>query len=58
MVATTEFKVAASSQARSLGFEPHIVWVEHPIQNRTADELRDIAYDAFTPIMKTLQSGA
>ncbi len=58
MVATTEFKVAAESQSKSLGFEPHIVWVEHPIQNRTADELRDIAYDAFTPIMETLRDGA
>ena len=58
MVATTEFKVAAESQAKSLGFEPHIIWVEHPIQNRTKDELRDIAYDAFTPIMETLRGNA
>ena len=57
MVATTEFKVAASSQAKSLGFEPHIIWVDHPIQNRTAEELRDIAYDAFAPIMDTLRDG-
>ena len=54
MVATTEFKVAAASQSKSLGFEPHIIWVDHPIQNRTANELRDIAYDAFTPILATL----
>ena len=42
MVATTEFTVAAASQAKSLGFHPNVVWVEHPIQNRTKEEL--IAY--------------
>ena len=54
MVATTEFNPAAAAQSRSLGFEPEIIWVEHPIQNRSKDELQEIAYDAFTPIFKTL----
>lgn len=58
MVATKEFTVAAASQAQSLGFEPHIVWVEHPIQNRTMEELRDIADKAFTPILATLKGNA
>jgi hypothetical protein len=58
MVATTEFKPAAAAQSKSLGFEPEIIWVEHPIQNRTADELRDIAYDAFTPILNSLKGAA
>ena len=58
MVATKEFTVAAASQSKSLGFKPHIVWVEHPIQNRTKQELRDIADSAFTPILATLKGNA
>ena len=42
MVATTEFKPAAAAQSKSLGFEPEIIWVDHPIQNRTEDELKEI----------------
>ncbi|MDB3953914.1 hypothetical protein N9452_08535 [Alphaproteobacteria bacterium] len=56
MVATTEFKPAAAAQSKSLGFEPEIIWVDHPIQNRTEDELKEIAYDAFPTIIKTLKS--
>lgn len=58
MVATTEFKPAAAAQSKSLGFEPEIIWVEHPIQNRSENELRDIAYDAFLPILNTLKGNA
>ncbi|MDH3700163.1 MAG: hypothetical protein OEU46_02525 [Alphaproteobacteria bacterium] len=58
MVATTEFTVAAASQAKSLGFHPNIVWVEHPIQNRTKEELIAIADTAFTPILATLSGNA
>ena len=58
MVATTEFQPAAAAQSKSLGFEPHIIWVEHPIQNRSKDELRDIAYQAFDPIFDTLKGSA
>ena len=54
MVASEEFKQAANAQAKSLGFEPAIVWVPHPIQNRSMDELAGIARDAFGPIMDQL----
>jgi len=54
MVATKEFKQAAAAQALSLGFEPNIIWVEHPIQNRTEAELRMIADKAFTGIQQQL----
>ncbi len=43
LVATTEFKDAAVAQSRTLGFEPAVWWVEHPIQNRTAEELEALA---------------
>ena len=55
MVATKEFKPAAAAQSNSLGFDPNIIWVEHPIQNRTEDELRAIADGAFEPILELLK---
>jgi hypothetical protein len=54
IVATTEFKEAAAAQANALGFEPAIVWVPHPIQNRSKDELKRIAEEALAPILAML----
>ena len=42
-IATEAFKPAAAAPARALGIDPAIVWVPHPIQNRTAKELEAIA---------------
>jgi hypothetical protein len=58
MVATEHFKDAAKAQSSSIGFEPAIVWVPHPIQNRSADELKAIAEQALAPILATLTKGA
>ena len=58
MVATEHFKDAAGAQSSSLGFEPAIVWVPHPIQNRSADELKAIAEQALGPILATLTANA
>lgn len=57
-VVTTEFRDAAAAQWRSLGFEPAIVWVPHPIQNRTAEELERIADDAIADILSALGTPA
>ena len=54
MVATTAFQDAAKAQGEALGFEPAIVWVAHPIQNRGAEELRAIAEAAIAPILARL----
>ncbi len=43
MVASAEFVEAAQTQADALGAEPKRVFVEHPIQDRTDDEMRAIA---------------
>ena len=51
MIATTEFEDAANTQAKSIGFMPGIVYVPHPIQNRTEDELKNIAAEAIQPIL-------
>lgn len=54
MLATTEFEDAAKTQARSIGFMPAIVYVEHPIQNRTKEELAAIAEEAIEPILANI----
>ena len=53
-VATTEFREAAASQARSIGFEPAMVWTPHPIQNRTEAELRRLAEDSLEAILAAI----
>ena len=42
-VASTAFIDAAAAQSVALGFEPAAVFVPHPIQDRTDDEVRAIA---------------
>ena len=42
-VATTEFVEAAAVQSEALGFDPAYIWVPHPIQDRTDDELQALA---------------
>ncbi len=51
VVATTAFVQAADAQSKSLGHEPTIVWVPHPIQDRTDEELRALADRAFDEIV-------
>ena len=46
-VVTTEFRDAIAVQSRALGFDPAIVYVPHPIQNRTAAELAALADGAI-----------
>lgn len=53
-VVTTGFTDAVAAQSKALGFEPAILYVPHPIQNRTADELKKIADDAVEPALRML----
>ncbi len=46
-VATVEFSDGAAGQARSLGANLASVFIEHPIQDRTDDEMLVIADKAF-----------
>jgi alkanesulfonate monooxygenase SsuD/methylene tetrahydromethanopterin reductase-like flavin-dependent oxidoreductase (luciferase family) len=50
-VASTEFLDAATAQARALGADPASVFVAHPIQDRTDEELRDLADAAVDEIL-------
>jgi hypothetical protein len=53
-VVTEGFTDAVASQSQALGFEPAVVFVPHPIQNRTAAELDQLADDAVESALKLL----
>jgi hypothetical protein len=53
-VATTEFTVAAAAQSQALGYDPAVVFVAHPIQDRTHDEIRALAEGALGEILANL----
>jgi len=53
-VATVEFADGAATQSRGLGADPAAVFVEHPIQDRTDDEMRAIADRAVDEITAAL----
>ena len=56
-VATTEFVEAAEAQAQALGF-PSVarVFVPHPVQDRTDDEVRAYADAAYPRVVTALTS--
>ncbi len=56
-VASSEFINAASSQAEALGF-PDVarVFVGHPIQDRTDEEMRQLAELSFPEILRKITS--
>lgn len=55
-VVTAEFKDAIAAQSRALGFDPAIIYVPHPIQNRTAAELAALADGAIESALARLQT--
>ncbi len=57
-VASAEFVTAADTQATSLGF-PTVarVFTPHPIQDRTDDEMRAYADEAYDAIVAAITSG-
>ena len=55
-VVTTEFVDGVTAQSDSLGFEPAVVYVPHPIQNRTTAEIEAIADQVFEKVREKLIS--
>lgn len=53
-VASSEFVEAAAMQSKSLGYDPAMVFVAHPIQDRSDDELRALADAALEEILRRL----
>jgi len=56
-VASTEFIEAAQAQSAGLGFEPAAVFVPHPIQDRTDEEMRTLADASFDAILRSVRAG-
>ena len=57
-IASSEFRQAAAAQNRSLGYDPAVIFVSHPIQDRTDEEMRTLADDAFASIINALHQPA
>ena len=53
-VATTEFIDAAAAQSKALGTDPAYVFVPHPVQDRTDDELEKMADEHLEAILALL----
>ena len=53
-VASSEFVEAAAAQCRALGFDAPVVFVPHPIQDRTDGEMRAIGEAAVSGIIGKL----
>ena len=53
-IATSEFVDAAQAQNRALGYDPAVVFVPHPIQDRTDDEMRALADAAVDDVLARL----
>ena len=56
VIATEAFQSAAEAQAQALGFQPAVVYVPHPIQNRTAEELDRLADEVVDSVLEKLRS--
>lgn len=54
---TTHFAEGVDAQSDALGFEPAVVYVPHPIQNRTKAEIETIADEAFAKVIALLKDG-
>lgn len=57
-IATTVFMDAAEKQGDSLGFNPAMAFVEHPIQDRTDEELCSLAEKSVEEVVSYLSTTA
>ncbi len=53
-IASSEFKDAAATQAKALGMDARCCFVTHPIQDRTDDEMRQLADEVFDEVVSAL----
>jgi hypothetical protein len=53
-VASREFVSAASAQSEALGFPAAVVFVDHPIQDRTDEEIRLLADGALPDLVAAI----
>ena len=55
-IASSEFEEAARAQGIALGFDAAVVYVAHPIQDRTDDEMTDLADGAIDEVIALVVS--
>jgi hypothetical protein len=55
-VATVQFVDGAETQAKALGADPASVFVEHPIQDRTDEEMVAIADKVIDELIEALST--
>jgi hypothetical protein len=55
-VATAAFLDGAERQAKALGFDPAAVYVSHPVQDRTDEEMRAMADEALAKLLASLET--
>jgi len=55
-IASEEFKDAAATQAKALGMDAKRCFVRHPIQDRTDDEMRQLADEILEDVIAALTS--
>ncbi|MBF81942.1 MAG: hypothetical protein CL522_00795 [Actinobacteria bacterium] len=53
-VASAPFVSAAKSQSNALGFPPAGLFTDHPIQDRTDEEMKALAMKIFDDLMQEL----
>ena len=53
-IATTEFVQAAEAQSKALGTDPAYIFVPHPIQDRSEEELHALADAYLDQMLKEL----
>ena len=57
-MASSEFVTAAEAQSKSLGYSSMArVFTPHPVQDRTDDEMRQYADEAFEAIVAQVTAG-
>jgi hypothetical protein len=54
LAASSEFESAIEAQGRALGFNPSVVYIPHPIQDRTDVELAALADRAIDRLLASL----
>jgi hypothetical protein len=55
-VLTEEFRPAFAQQCSAIGFDGASLYVPHPMQNRTTEELHRFAEEVFEKVLGTLRS--
>ncbi len=55
-IASDEFVDAAAAQSVALGFSPAAVYVPHPIQDRTDEEMMGLAEVAYAEIIRSISN--